>query len=236
MKRALALVGVVVLGVLGVVGWRSARSDAPPPLTVDDAAATSAGTGQGSSSGDLDGRWQVVAGPGTVAGLRIEEDRSVALGDHTAVGRTGRVRGGVEVADGAVAAGSFTVDLSAIEFTDDPGLPVANRATYLRTHAIETDRYPTARFELDGPIRLPRFTDGAARRVRVSGVLELHGVARPMEVLVDVRRAGGRVVLGTSAPVGVRLADHDIERPEIPGLSKVAEEGSFELVVVLERR
>ncbi|MFN8019413.1 MAG: YceI family protein [Acidimicrobiales bacterium] len=236
MKRGV-VVGVVVgvLAVLAAGAWWLARPDAPPPLAVDDVAGASPGRGQGSVA-DLDGRWVVVPGTDTVAGLRIHEERAVGLGDNTAVGRTGKVTGSLVVADGQVSSGTFAVDLAAIEFTDDPGLPVANRSAYLRTDALETDRFPEARFELTRPVRLPARRSATLRRVRVVGNLELHGVARPMAIRVDVRFDGDRVVLATSRPVAVRLRDHGIEPPELRGLSKVADEGAFELLVVLGRR
>lgn len=236
-RTAWVIVGVVVAIVaVGAGVFVLTRPDAPPPLAIDDVAASAEGTAAGTSDlSDLDGTWRVVAGDDTVAGLRIDEERAAGLGAHTAVGRTGEVTGSLVVTDGEVSDGSFAVDLSAIEFTDDPGLPVANRSEYLRTKALETDEFPDARFELTEPVDLSELADRTVRRAEVRGVLELHGVERPATIAVDVRFDGADVVLGTSEPVTVRLADHGIEAPEIPGVAKVAAEGSFEFVVVLQR-
>jgi polyisoprenoid-binding protein YceI len=229
------IVAAVVVAV-GVGAYVLTRPDAPPPLAIDDVAAGAEGTtASAAGPADLAGTWRVVAGDDTVAGLRIDEQRAAGLGAHTAVGRTGDVTGSLVVADGQVRDGSFAVDLSTIEFTDDPGLPVANRSEYLRTKALETDEFPDARFEIAEPVDLAGLAAGTQRRAQVRGVLELHGVERPATIAVDVRFDGDAVVLGTSDPVTVRLADHGIEAPEIPGVAKVDGEGSFEFVVVLQR-
>lgn len=231
MKRVLVVGLIVVVGAVGGLLWWTGRSEAPPPLSVDEVGAE----GAEASTGSLDGRWEAVAGDDTVAGLRIDEERAGGLSTHTAVGRTGEVTGSLVVEGDEVVSGSFAVDLASLEFTDDPGIPVAERSTYLRTRALETDTFPEATFTIDGPVTLPDLSGGTARDVPVEGTLELHGVEQPVTLRVDVRRAGDEVVLGTTEPVAVRLADHDIEAPSIPGIATVTDEGSFEFVVVLRR-
>jgi polyisoprenoid-binding protein YceI len=236
MKRVLVTVAVLVVVIAGgAVAWTLTRPDAPPPLAVDQVGGGEAGEEPQASLDELDGRWEVQAGEDTVAGLRIDEERAAGLGDHTAVGRTGEVTGELVLDAGVVTEGSFVVDLASIEFTDDPGLPVANRSEYLRTQALETDAFPEARFELTEPVALPGLDGGTRRGIEVPGMLELHGVEQPATITVDVRVDGRQVVLGTSEPVVVRLADHDIVAPEIPGVAEVADEGSFEFLVVLTR-
>lgn len=232
MKRVLLGVAVVVLALGGALAWWTSRSEAPAALSIDGVEAV----GGVADVAELDGTWRVEADPDTIAGMRILEERAGAIPDHTAVGRTGEVTGSLEVAGGAVTSGSFTVDLTSIEFTDDPGLPVADRSAYLRTRALETDDFPEATFELTEPIALDDLDEaGAADGIAAVGTLVLHGVDRPMTIAVDVRAEGDRVVLATSEPVAVRLPDHDIEPPEIPGVATVTDEGSFEFVVVLRR-
>ena len=68
-----------------------------------------------------------------------------------------------------------------------------------------------------------------------SGTLTLHGVAKRMTFKIDAKVDGAQVVLATTNPVPVRLADHQIEAPNIPGLSTVRGTGQFEFVVVLHR-
>lgn len=228
---------VAAVGVVGAFVWWSSRAEAPPPLQVDDVAAGASSTPGGGTSeedGDLDGEWAVVVGEDTVAGLRIDEERAAGLANHTAVGRTGAVDGSLTVADDTITAGSFSVDLRQIEFTDDPGLPVADRSEYLRTRALRTDTFPTAGFTVSAPVELPDLSEGTAT-VEIPGVLDLHGVEVERTLTVDVRVDGDEAVLGTAGPAPVRLSDHQIEAPEIPGIAKVVDEGQFEFVVILRR-
>lgn len=227
---------VVLVAVVGLAAWWFlGRDDAPPVLAVDDQAADAA-AGTGAAPRDLDGRWTVVAGGASQAGMRIDEDRFGGLDDNTAVGRTPTVDGSIEVEGTAVDAATFSVDLRDLEFSDDPGIPVANRSVYLRTKGLETDRYPTTTFELTEPIELSELPrDGSTVTARATGTLELHGVAREVSFSVDARLAGDRVQIATAEPVTVRLADHDIEAPEIAKVSKVADTGSFEFLVVLRK-
>lgn len=238
-RRTIVIVTALVLGaVLAGAGWWFTRDTAPPPLSVDGVSADGSDSTDGSGSGaaaDLDGTWTVASGPDTQAGLRIEEDRFGGLADNTAVGRTGAVTGELTVADRTITDGQFAVDLSTIEFTDDPGIPVASRSEYLRTKALETDRFPDVTFALTEPVDLDELpADGKTVTASVTGDFTLHGVTVPMTFDVDAKRIGDRVVLATSSPVSVVLADHNIEVPVIPNVSEVRDTGAFEFVVVLE--
>lgn len=232
---AVAVAVVVVIGAAGALLWVRG-GDEPPPLQVDDVAAdpSTPDDADAATGTALDGEWVVVTGEDTVAGLRIDEERAAGLGNHTAVGRTGAVDGSLTVVDDTITAGSFTVDLRQIEFTDDPGLPVADRSEYLRTRALRTDTFPTAGFTVNAPVELPDLTEGTAT-IEIPGVLDLHGVEVERTLAVDVRVDGDEAVLGTTSPAPVRLSDHQIEAPEIPGIAKVVDEGQFEFVVVLRR-
>ena len=104
----------------------------------------------------------------------------------------------------------------------------ARRDDTLRFRAIETDRYPTARFTLAGPVAV-----GATRR-RVGGTLTLHGRRAPIAVTVRGQRlAGGRLELVGSAPI--RFATFAIEPPSVAGLVTVSDHGVLEFRLVLAR-
>lgn len=232
MRRVVIASLVIVALVAAGAAWWLTRDTAPPPLSVDDVAQT----GPAPSTGvlDLDGSWRVAPGSASQAGLRITEDRFGGLQDNIAVGRTSAVTGSLSLTGTTVSSGSFTVDLSAIEFTDDPGLSVAKRSEYLRTKSLQTDRFPNATFELTEPIELtspPR--SGQTVTASATGDLTLHGVTRSITFAVEAKPSDTTLVLATADPVSVELADHDIEAPEIAGLSKVRDTGEFEFVVVL---
>ena len=226
------LTGVVVVVVVAVGAGLVLRDDAPPPLSIDDIAA---GDG-GSTSAGLEGQWTIAANSDSQAGLRIVEDRFGGLDDNTAVGRTPAVSGELTVGGDKVTAGMFRIDLSELEFTDDPGISVANRSEYLRTKALETDRFPTATLELAEPLPLPALpASGQVATASITGDFTLHGVTVERRFAVEVKRSGSRIVLATAAPVSVDLADHDIDVPVIEGVSEVRDTGEFEFVVVLRR-
>lgn len=233
MRRALIVSILVVVLAGGATAWWLTRDTAPPPMSVDD---VSQRESTGPTTTDLDGWWTVEKGSGSQAGLRIVEDRFGGLPDNTAVGRTPSVTGELSIAGTTVSSGSFRVDLSKIRFTDDPGLSVANRSKYLQTKSLETDRFPDALFELTKPIRLSQLPRPGKRVVAsATGDLTLHGVTRSVTFDVEAKPVGSTVVLATADPVRVKLADHGIDAPEIPGLSKVRDTGEFEFLVVLRR-
>ena len=232
----MVIAGVVVFVVMAAgAAWWLGRDTAPPPMSVDDVAASAGGPSSGGTT-SLDGTWTVDPASESQAGLRIVEDRFGGLRDNTAVGRTPAVTGSLTVDGTTVAAGSFTADLSKIEFSDDPGLPVASRSTYLRTKSLETDRFPDATFELTEPVRLASLpADGQTVTLAVRGDLTIHGVTRPVLFRVAAKPSGSTVALATAKPVPVKLADHDIDVPELRNVSKVRGTGEFEFLVVLRR-
>lgn len=232
------LVGVVVAVLLvGGVGvwWFVLRDDPPAELSVDSGSDSSSKPTTGTTPATLDGTWTVQADGDSQAGFRITESFAGGLADHEAVGRSSAVTGSVEVSGTTVTDGSFTVDLTAIEFTDDPGLPVANRVRAMQQRGLETARFPEATFELTEPVELgTEPADGDTVTATATGELTLHGVTRPVEIPVEVKVDGGTVRIATADPVPVALADHDITPPTGGPIAEVSDTGSFEFLVVLE--
>jgi polyisoprenoid-binding protein YceI len=232
-KKIIAAVVVAVVVVGGVTAWWLLGDDPPDELSVDDVVDES-DADSGSGAGDLDGTWTVVGGSESQAGLRITESFVGGLADHTAVGRTTGVTGEVEVDGLTVDAGRFTVDLTGLEWSDRPGFPTDNRSLALRDQALETDSFPDATFEITEPVAVDALPDaGESITVDVSGDLTLHGVTKPATFAVDVALNGDELVIGTTDPVLVVLAEHEIEEPQTPSLAGVADDGHFEFVVVL---
>jgi polyisoprenoid-binding protein YceI len=239
-KRIIAAVGVAAVVVGGAAAWWFLSDDPPDELAVDDVLDESSGSASGSGSdagsdgSDLDGTWTVAEGRDSQAGLRITESFVGGLADHTAVGRTTGVTGSIEVDGLTVESGRFTVDLTGLEWSDRPGFPTDNRSLALRDQALETDTFPDATFEITEPALVDELpAAGGSITVDVSGDLTLHGVTKPATFAVDVARDGDQVVIGTTDPVLVVLAEHEIEEPQTPSLAGVADEGHFEFVVVL---
>lgn len=227
---------VALVGAVGFVWWRS-QSEPPPALSVDgvpDGATPAAA--DSAAPADLDGRWTVESGSGSQAGLRIREERFGGLADNTAVGRSTAVTGSMDMQGTQVQAASFRVDLSKLAFSDDPGLPVAQRSEYLRTRSLETDRFPDASFRLTTPIRLGSLPKpGTTITATATGRLTLHGKTKAVTFRVQAKLVQGRIRIATATPVKVSLPAYGIEVPSIPKVSEVADTGQFEFLVVLSR-
>jgi polyisoprenoid-binding protein YceI len=199
----LALVVVVVGG--GFAFFALTGDDAPPPPRLSpQASATAAAEGVLRPSG------------GSFAGYRVDE-KYLGVGVRTAVGRTGRLTGTVTLAGDRVMAADLRVDMQSLRSDQ------AQRDQALATRAIETDRYPDARFTLARPFALAG--------PRAAGTLELHGRRRPVTVTVRGQRTPRGVELVGSVPVEFR--DFGIQPPSVAGLVTVRSHGRLEFRLVL---
>jgi len=191
------------------------RDDAPPPPRLEGAPSQ-----DGAAAGGA-GAWHPVAPAGSFVGYRVDE-RYLGVGVRTAVGRTSAVTGTVTVDGDRARAADLRADMTTVHSDQ------ARRDDTLRFRAIETDRYPTARFTLTGPVAI------SARPRRAAGTLTLHGRRAPIAVTVRGQRlAGGRLELVGSAPI--RFADFAIEPPSVAGLVTVRDHGTLEFRLVLAR-
>lgn len=231
-KKLLVPIVLVVVLLAAGIWWFVLRADEPAELSVDSGSKTSETT-TGTAPASFDGTWTVQGGD-TTAGFRITESFAGGLTDHVAVGRSPEVSGSIDIAGSSVPSGSFTVDLSALEFTDDPGFPVANRVNALRSRGLETDAFPEATFTLTEPIDLGEAPKaGTSVTATATGDLTIHGVTKPVTFEVDAKVSGDTVRVATTDPVPVKLADFDITAPTGGPVASVADEGSFEFLVVL---
>jgi polyisoprenoid-binding protein YceI len=218
-RARIALLAVVGLAVVLVAGGYAVLAltgdDAPPPPRLQGTPAQ-----KGTASAGA-GRWHPVPPAGSFVGYRVDE-RYLGVGVRTAVGRTSAVTGSVTVNGDRVEGADLRADMTTVHSDQ------ARRDGSLRTRAIETDRYPSARFTLSGPVAL-----GAGPR-RAKGTLTLHGRRAAVAVTVRGQRvAGGRLELVGSAPI--RFATFAIEPPSVAGLVTVSDHGVLEFRLVLAR-
>ncbi len=96
----------------------------------------------------------------------------------------------------------------------------------LQTRAIQTARYPRARFTPTGPVAL------SPRATRATGTLELHGRRAPVAVSVAAQPVGDHLELAGRAEVVFR--DFAVRPQSVAGLVTVRDHGilEFRLVVV----
>jgi len=122
-------------------------------------------------------------------------------------GRTKSVRGWFE-ADLDAPADSVALEVVVDLATFDTG--IGKRNQHMRENHLETDRYPRAWFR-GGAVEAVRREEGALV-VALRGMLDLHGVVRPLVCDVTIRpQDDGSVAVATDFVV--LLSDHDIERP-----------------------
>jgi polyisoprenoid-binding protein YceI len=189
--------------------------DAPPPPRLEGTPAQ-----EGTASAGA-GRWHPVAPAGSFVGYRVDE-RYLGVGVRTAVGRTSAVTGSVTVSGDRVEGADLRADMTTVHSDQ------ARRDDSLRSRAIETDRYTSARFTLAGPVAL------GARPRQAKGALTLHGRRAAIAVTVRGQRlSGGRLELVGSAPI--RFATFAIEPPSVAGLVTVSDHGVLEFRLVLAR-
>jgi polyisoprenoid-binding protein YceI len=212
----LAVVGVAVaLAAAGYAVLALTGDDAPPPPSLQGTPAHEGAAPAGA------GRWHPVAPAGSFVGYRVDE-RYLGVGVRTAVGRTSAVTGSVTVDGDRVEGADLRADMTTVHSDQ------ARRDDSLRSRAIETDRYPSARFTLAGPVAL------GPRPRQAKGTLTLHGRRAAIAVAVRGQRlSGDRLELVGSAPI--RFATFAIEPPSVAGLVTVSDHGLLEFRLVLAR-
>ena len=220
MRRTLKLVvGALVLVVLAAVGfaaWYVFGDPAPakPELSTD--APTSRG-----GPATPEGAWKIKPVARVFVGYRIKELFGDAVLKRDAAGRTNRVSGTLTIANGRVTQAVVTADISEL----DSGR--AARDSYTRDNALESSRFPTARFTLTAPIALPaHLAKGRRVHTQARGVLLLHGVTHAVVITLDARWNGPTIDAVGSAPIV--LSDFKIDAPDTP-IAKVDDHGSLEL-------
>ena len=220
-RRALVIGAVlVVLVAIGGAAWYLfGGSEAEGPKLPSRASGTTGPT-------TIDGAWTVRPN-GSFVGYRISERFVGGLADVDAVGRTSAVTGGFRIGDARVTGLSLEADLTSLASDK------AARDAYLARNALETATYPTARFVVDAPIRLPGRPQGTQVALTLDGRLTLHGVTRPFTIPVKARWSGPTIdVIGT-API--TLADFGISTPRTPVVT-VTDRGSVEVQLVFVPR
>ena len=200
---------VVALGLLVLTGAASLTtggpSPAPPALTQDSSSQGPSGT--------------LRPARGSWVGYRVRETVG-GIGVRTAVGRTAGVRGTATVTGGRLERASLEVDMESLRSNE------GGRDTALRRRGIETDRFPRARFDLTEPV-------APARRFEARGRLTLHGVTRPVRLVLQAGRTPDALELAGALPI--RFRDYGMQPPNVAGVASVRPEGILEVRLLLKR-
>ncbi|MGH9135607.1 MAG: YceI family protein [Acidimicrobiales bacterium] len=235
----IAAVAVFTVAIGGGLYW-FLDDNAPSAVSLDAAAATvgpSDPATEASSSGgaatDLSGIWiadtstggfDYDSATGSFVGFRIEE-RLASIGSATAVGRTGDITGSITIEGATLTEAAFEIDLTTI--TTNEG-----RRDDAVQNALETDQYPTARFELTERVELgDTAADGDAVAVSAIGDLTIHGLTRSVQIDLDAQVVDDTIVVVGSTEVS--FADYDIAVPSSPIVLSVDDDGILELQLLL---
>jgi polyisoprenoid-binding protein YceI len=223
------------VAVVAVGAFLYLRDDAPDELSIDNGDSSSHSSSK--APAEVDGKWTVKSQDPTTAGFRITEKFLSGTASHTAVGRTSTVTGGLTISGTTVSEAQFTVDMTSLEYTDSPpGLDVGNRKAALKRLGIQTDQFPESSFKLTKPIDFGKVpADGQKIEAEATGELTLHGVTKPVTFQVDAQLDGGDLKVGDHSPVEVKLADYNIDRPVAGPVAEVADTGSFEFRLILNK-
>lgn len=245
MRRVFIVGGAAALliGAAGMFGaWTVFRADAPAPASLADAlrqvpqpVATSPAVeapslalvaGSGNAPVDLTGRYQTVGGPSFV-GYRVKE-RLAGAGSNVAVGRSGDVSGSFAFDGRLISDLDVTVDLQALQSDD------ARRDLQLRTQAIESARYPSARFVVTAPFSIGAVpSEGEETHLVLVGDLTLRGVTRPVTAHVYGALKGEHaVVVGTAE---ILFSDFGIQPPRSIVVVSVEDHATVEFQLIFKK-
>jgi polyisoprenoid-binding protein YceI len=164
---------------------------------------------------------------GSFAGFRVAEELT-AVGETTAVGRSGEISGVVTIEDGTLTGAEITVDMTAI-ISDRP-----QRESAIR-RAINATTFPTATFVFADAVDVSALeVGGAALAFTVEGALTVAGVTRDVtfEIEANVRADGFGIITGSTA---VLWQDFGITPPSAPVVVSVADDGIIEFQLVVEQ-
>ncbi len=249
MRRTVILSGsgVALLGaVLAFGAWTALRSEAPAPASLAEALrqatppaprpiglAPTVPTPElasvpasGSAVADSAGRWAIVAGPSFV-GYRVKENLA-GLGTNVAVGRSNDFVGTFAFDGRSVSELDVTANLEALKSDDD------RRDGQLRTQALESARFPSARFVIATPFSIGAVpAEGDEAHVILIGDLTLHGVTRPVTAHIYGTRKGELVVV--VGQTEVLFSDFGISPPQSIVLVLVEDHAVVEFQLIFKK-
>lgn len=227
-RRTKVLIGVasavVVLGAAGAIAGPIIYANSQNQAAEAEPSLAPTATGDATiSATDASGTW--TAGSGSYAGYRVHE---VLNGNDVEVtGRTTSVEGTVAVDGDAITAGKLTVQVGDIA-TDEEA-----RDSYFRDSALDTSSFPTATFELTGPVDVSDALSGSSSDVTLPGELTVHGVTKDVEASaqVGISSSGKAQVVGS---IPITFEDYGVQAPSL-GFVKVDPKGSVEFSLDLTK-
>jgi polyisoprenoid-binding protein YceI len=235
-RRALIaaiLAGALLVGAagIGIVYFVVFAGSSPQKLALSSPTPSTSASAASSASTLGSGTWTVTSG--SQAGYRVREQLASLAAPSDAVGRTSAVTGTMTLAQQAsgynVTTASFTVGVS--KLTSDQ----SRRDQRIHSQGLESDRYPTATFQLTTPIAVVADAAGGQTiHVSATGVLTLHGVTKTVTIPIDARLTGSRIELVGS--IKFPFSQFGITPPSIGGFVTVQDNATMEFQLELAQQ
>ena len=235
MNNRRALIAAIVAGALlvgaagiGIVYFVVFAGSSPQKLALSSPTPSTSASAASSASTLGPGTWTVTSG--SQAGYRVREQLASLPAPSDAVGRTSAITGTMTLAQSAsgytVTTASFTVDVS--KLTSDQ----SRRDQRIHSQGLESDRFPTATFQLATPIAVVADAAGGQTiHVSATGVLTLHGVAKTVTIPIDARFTGSKIELVGSVTFPFSL--FGMTPPSIGGFVTVQDNATMEFQLEL---
>jgi len=235
MNNRRALIAPIVAGALlvgaagiGIVYFVVFAGSSPQKLALSSPTPSTSASAASSASTLGPGTWTVTSG--SQAGYRVREQLASLPAPSDAVGRTSAVTGTMTLAQSAsgytVTTASFTVDVS--KLTSDQ----SRRDQRIHSQGLESDRFPTATFQLTTPIAVVADAAGGQTiHVSATGLLTLHGVTKTVTIPIDARLTGSKIELVGS--ITFPFSQFGMTPPSIGGFVTVQDNATMEFQLEL---
>jgi polyisoprenoid-binding protein YceI len=175
------------------------------------------------AAGAIDGTWKVSTG--SKVQYRIHETLSGQSNEAT--GTDTAVTGQMVVAGTKVTSASLSVDMT--QFSSDE----QQRDDQFQNRIMRTSQFPTATFELSGPIDLTTIPANLVQvAVKATGKLTIHGTTKTVTFDLTARRNGAH--LEATGTIPITFSDYGIANPS-GGPASVGDAGDLELLIVLTK-
>ena len=230
---AAVLAGGLALGAAGVavLYFVVFAGSSPQKLALSSPTPSTSGAAANASSAPGAGPWTVPSG--SQAGYRVREQLASLPAPSDAVGRTSAVTGTLTLTQSAsgysVTTATFTVDVT--KLTSDQ----SRRDQRIHSQGLESDRYPTASFQLTTPIALPATAaSGQTINVSATGALTLHGVTKTVTIPITARLTGSKIELVGS--ITFPFSQFGMTPPSIGGFVSVQNNATMEFQLLLAQQ
>ena len=225
-----AVAGMLLLGALGIgiIYFVVFAGSSPPKLALSSPTPSTSAAAASPDSTAGAGTWTVTSG--SQAGYRVREQLASLAAPSDAVGRTSAITGTLTLTQAAsgstVTAASFTVDVT--KLTSDQ----SRRDQRIRSQGLESNRYPSATFQLTTPIALPAAAaSGQTIQVSATGALTIHGVTKTVTIPIDARLSGSQIELVGS--ITFPFSNFGMTPPSIAGFVSVQGNATMEFQLKL---